>query len=183
MRRSLIAFASVIAMCVNAAPGRASDDTILRRVAGSVGYTQQFSSPYVAITGQQILDDGNYAVVTALSQGLLTLPDSSLIGIGGNSRVQVSAFKRAASGSGSTITIPSSGGTLRFDIKHPSGAAANYTFVTPTSTVSARGTIGLLSSGANGDVISCVQCASGDVAVTVGSRVYPLVSGQTLVVS
>ncbi|HEY1728091.1 MAG TPA: FecR domain-containing protein [Candidatus Baltobacteraceae bacterium] len=163
--------------------GVAAVGTVLRHVAGEVGYTQTAGAPYVAVAGEQLVSDGSFAVVGQRSRALLTLPDSSLVGIGANSRIEVNAIRQAENAS-STISIPQSGGTLRFDVKHPKGAVSNYTFVTPSSNVAVRGTIGLISSSAtNGDVISCLACSPNDVVVTIGSNAYPLVSGQTLVVT
>ena len=41
----------------------------------------------------------------------------------------------------------------------------------------------MLSSGANGDTITCLQCAPNDMIVTVGARTFPLLTGQTLTVT
>ena len=182
-----VVIAAALSFVLTALPSRAADDTVLRRVSGSVGYTAVLNGPQTAVTGSQTVADNSYAVTGANSQGVIKLADSSEIGLGSITTVQVGAFRRAADGSsGTTITVPNTaGGTLRFDIKHPAGAKSSYTFVTPTTSVGVRGTIGLLSSGANGDTISCIACAPNDVAVTITSsgRVFPLLTGQTLVVS
>lgn len=177
---ALLAF--VVATGIATLQGVAAVSTVLKHVAGDVGYTQTAGSPYVVVAGEQLISDGSFAVVGQRSRALISLPDSSLIGIGANSRVEISTLRQAENAS-STINIPQSGGTLRFDVKHPQGAISNYRFVTPTSNVAVRGTIGLISSGSNGDVITCLACSANDVVVTVGGNAYPLVSGQTLTVS
>jgi hypothetical protein len=185
--RNIAFFVALLAFFVAARfcplQGVAAVPTLLRHIAGDVGYTQSAGAPYVAVAGEQAIEDGSFAVVGQRSRALLSLPDSSVVGIGANSRVEVSALRQAENAS-STISIPQSGGTLRFDVKHAKGAISNYTFVTPTSNVAVRGTIGLISSSAtNGDVISCLACSPGDVTITVGTNAYPLVTGQTLVVT
>jgi hypothetical protein len=107
------------------------------------------------------------------------LEDSSQVALGPNTSVLFGRLN--AAGNGSTIVLD--GGAMRFDVKHPAGAASNYTFRTATSQIAVRGTMGLYSRDANGDTISCLQCDPGDVTVTAGGKVYPLTTGQTLFVS
>ena len=113
-----------------ALPSGAADQTVLRRVTGQVGYTQTFTSPYIAVTGNQSLDPGNVAVTLEHSQGLLELPDSSLVGLGASSRVQIRQIAAAAAAGGTQIEVPVNGGgaTIRFDIKHPAGGTVELHF-------------------------------------------------------
>ncbi|MBV8424437.1 MAG: hypothetical protein JO349_04550 [Candidatus Eremiobacteraeota bacterium] len=161
----------------------AADDTVLQRIRGNVGYRAAAATQVTMIAGSQALRELDFAITGAASQGILQMPDSSVIGLGANTNVQVGSFVRAEQGVGTTITIPASGGTVRFQVRHPVGAKSSYTFVTPTTAIAVRGTIGLLASGPNGDVIVCLECGAGDVTVTVGTRVIPLVTGQAVTVA
>jgi hypothetical protein len=109
------------------------------------------------------------------------MPDSSLIALGENTSVQVGAFDSASASPGSQITI--NGGSLRFDIKRPVGGVANYRFVTATSQVAVRGTIGLLAFTNGVTTVGCVVCAADSVTVTVGSQTLALAAGQFVTVS
>ncbi|MBV8602645.1 MAG: FecR domain-containing protein, partial [Candidatus Eremiobacteraeota bacterium] len=172
-------------LCNGTPSVRAADETVLGRVRGNVGYRAPDAPAVTYITGTQQLNDQYFAITGQSSAGVLTLPDSSVVGLGANTNVQVEAFRRAETGDGTTLTIPDTGGTLRFQIRHPAGAHSNYTFKTPVATISVRGTVGLLTHATNGDTVACLDCPPGDVDVTVNAsgRVYPLVTGQTLVIS
>ena len=163
--------------------GNAADDTLLRHVNGNVSYRVSQTAQPVAVTSTQVIADEAFAITGRASQGVLTLPDSSLVGLGANTNIQVAAFKRADTGDGTTITIPATGGTIRFQINRPQGGKSNYTFVTPVASISVRGTVGLLTHGPNGDTIACLVCTPGDVSVAVGTQTYGLLTGQTLVVT
>ncbi|MBV8282427.1 MAG: FecR domain-containing protein, partial [Candidatus Eremiobacteraeota bacterium] len=147
-----------------AVPGRAANDTVLRHYKGSTGYGAT-ATAFTEVTGSQTIQDNSFAITRNDSQATLTLVDSSVIGLGSNTMVQVSAVETAANGTHSaTITVPNGANAwFRFEVKHPTGGQSNYVFKTPTSSVSVRGTVGLISSGQNGDTISCITCAANDV--------------------
>src|SRR5258708_26396667 len=125
----------------------ATDSTDLKPVLGKFG-----------------LPDDNFAVTRGQSAAVLALPDSSLVSLGQNTNVQVGAFDNTAAGPGSTITLK--GGSLRFDIRRPQGGVANYRFVTTTSAVGVRGTLGLLSFVNGVTTGRCLARAAGSVTVT-----------------
>ena len=179
-----IAFAVLCGFGLLAAPGWASDDTVLVRVLGGVGYTMGADQPYNAITGQQLLDDGYFAVTRAHAQGMLLLPDSSQVGLGANTTIQVSAFQRAPDGDGSIIALTRDGSAVRFNVKHPKGAHANYTFVTPSTNIAVRGTSGLIYTGGGHDIVVCLDCSAHTLIVkTAGGKTYELTTGQMLTVT
>jgi hypothetical protein len=154
----------------------------LQRVRGTVGYaTNKTATDFKAVFAKFDLPDDDYAVTRGQSAAVLALPDSSLVALGENTSVQVSAFDSASASPGATITV--NGGAMRFDIKRPEGGAANYRFVTPTSQVAVRGTIGLISFANGITTVGCVACAADSVAVTVGTQTITLVTGQFLTVS
>jgi hypothetical protein len=178
------AFAALCGFALLAAPGWASDDTVLVRVLGGVGYTMGADQPYNAITGQQLLEDGYFAVTRPHAQGMLLLPDSSQVGLGANTTIQVSAFQRASEGDGSIIALTRDGSAVRFNVKHPKGAHANYTFVTPSTNIAVRGTSGLIYTGGGRDIIVCLDCSAHTLVVkTADGKAYELTTGQMLTVT
>jgi len=179
-----LTFAALCAFVLVAAPVVASDDTVLVRVVGGVGYTMGPDQPYNAITGQQLLEDGYFAVTRARAQGMLVLPDSSQVGLGANTTIQVSAFQRASSGDGSVIALTRDGSAVRFDVKHPKGAHASYTFVTPSTNIAVRGTSGLVYTGGGRDIVVCLDCSAHTLVVkTTDGKTYELTTGQMLTVT
>jgi hypothetical protein len=159
----------------------AASNKELRHLKGTVGYQPSTDAPLSPVVGSYVLPDDAYAVTQAKSAALLTLPDSSIVSFGENTRVQVGAFNETAAGPGSTITVE--GGALRFDIKRPTGGAANYHFVTPTSQIGVRGTIGLLSLLNGQTTVACLSCAADSITVLVSGQTFALASGQAITVT
>lgn len=154
----------------------------LQRVRGTIGWqTAAESTDFKAVFGKFDLPDDNFAITRAQSAAVLAMPDSSLVALGENTNVQVGAFDNAAAGPGSTIVLK--GGSLRFDIRRPQGGVANYRFVTTTSAVGVRGTVGLLSFINGITTVGCVACAADSVTVTVGTQTVALATGQFITVS
>ncbi len=178
-RRSLALIAATIAIA--ALPVRAATDKELRAVRGPSGYRVALDAPFQRVFGRMLLADDAFAVTQAAANALVVLPDSSEVALGPNTNVRVGAFNDAASPTPTTITLEN--GALRFDVRHPAGGRANYRFTTVTSQVAVRGTIGLYATGPNGDVVACLECASGDVVVTVGTQTFALTSGESLFIS
>jgi hypothetical protein len=178
-RRSLALVAATIAIA--ALPVRAATDKELRAVRGTSGYRVAVGGPFQRVFGRMLLADDAFAVTQAAANALVVLPDSSEVALGPNTAVQVGAFNDATLPTPTTITLEN--GALRFDVRHPAGGRANYRFVTVTSQIAVRGTIGLYATGPNGDVVSCLECASGDVVVTVGAQTFALTSGETLFIT
>jgi hypothetical protein len=169
----------VTAAVIAAMPAGAASQKELQSVRGEVGVSPAKDGAFKRIFGKSVVADDTYAVTHAASRGLVVLEDSSQVALGPNTSVLFGRLN--AAGNGSTIVLD--GGAMRFDVKHPAGAASNYTFRTATSQIAVRGTMGLYARDANGDTISCLQCDPGDVTVTAGGKDYPLTTGQTLFVS
>jgi len=154
----------------------------LQHVRGDIGYqTAAAGTDYKPVFGKFDLPDDDFAATHAQSAAVLAMPDSSLVSLGENTTVQVGAFNTTAAGPGSTITV--NGGSLRFDIRRPQGGTANYRFVTNTSAVGVRGTVGLLSFVNGVTTVGCLQCAADSVTVTAGGQTVSLVTGQFIAVS
>lgn len=180
-------FALVLCACLVAGlvphPTQAADPgKQLQRVRGTIGWaTVADASDFKTVFGKFDLPDDDFAVTRQQSAAVLQLPDSSLVSLGQNTTVQVGAFNNAANGPGATITV--SGGTLRFDIRRPEGGAANYKFVTPTSQVGVRGTVGLLAFTNGVTTVGCVVCAADSVTITTATQTITLVTGQFVTIS
>ena len=168
-------------MALLSAVDHAATDKVLTKVRGTIGYQTTPDGEFTRVFAKFLLPDDYLAITRAKSAALLTLPDSSLVGLGENTHVQVGAFNQTEAGPGAAITV--SGGTLRFDIRRPEGGAANYRFTTPTSQVAVRGTVGLLSFVGGNTTVACVVCAADSVTVTVGTQTFTLLSGQMLTVT
>lgn len=187
LRRVPFVFAA-LSLAFTALPAAgAADDVVLANAGGTVTYRASAAGAEQPVNRSASVVVGANATAStgAASQASVTMPDSSVVAMGATTTVQIGNLERAADGSvnGTTITVPASGGTVRFDIRRPSGGKSNYTFRTPTSSISVRGTLGLFTSGGNGDEIVCLNCAAGDVTVTVGTQTYPLLTGQVLFVT
>jgi len=169
------------ALLVMACPAGAATDKFFTHVRGTTGVAVSKDGALTPVTGQIAVEDDQFAVTRDESNGLLTFPDSSEIALGPNTSVQVGGFSVAKGESGAKVTLVQ--GTMRFNVRRAQGAHSNYTFVTPTSAISVRGTIALVSAALNGDTIACLACAAGDVNVVVGAHSFALLTGQALSVS
>lgn len=176
MRTALsVVCACAVTMAVAAA---AAGDSVLRRDAGLVTYKLPQTDP-ISLTGSAEVPDSVIATTAVESLATLQLRDSSEIRIGDRTTVRVGDLALAADNTpGATIFMDR--GAVRFAIKHPAGGKANYRFVTPTSTLGVRGTIGYFIVGPAGQQIYCVKCESGDVSVTTSTGTVEVLSGQTL---
>jgi len=184
LRASALALGVLLAMVATLfAPvtTRAANDKQLQRVKGQIGYQPTKDAPFTLVAGRYLLGDDELAVTHAKSAATLTLPDSSIVGLGENTSVQVGAFNQTTAGPGSTITV--NNGTLRFDIRRPQGGTANYHFATNTTQIAVRGTIGLISLLGGNTTVACVVCAADSLSVSVGTQTFTLLSGQLLTVS
>ena len=170
------------AAIVAAVPATAAQDTQLRAVRGTVGYQLNKDAPFTRVVGSLLLSDDRFAVTRAASNGELVLADSSIVALGENTNIEVSAITQADAAAPTAMQLVA--GAIRFDIRHPAGGRSNYVFQTPTSQIAIRGTIGLLSTGPNGDTLACLDCAPGDVTITTKRRAaVVLLTGQSAVIS
>jgi hypothetical protein len=172
----LVAFALLAPVAL-----RAAGEKQLSRVKGTVGYQNGESAPFTAVVGRFLLPDESLAITRERSAAMLALPDSSLVALGENTRVQIGAFNDTAAGPGATVTV--NGGTLRFDIRRPQGGAANYRFVTPSTQIAVRGTIGLLSFNNGITQVGCIVCAADSMVATVGAQSIPILTGTLLTIT
>ena len=177
------ALAATLVIAAVPHPTRAAGNSMqLQHVRGTIGYQAATDgTDFKPVFGKLDLPGEDFAVTRAQSAGVIAMPDSSLVSLGENTNVKVAAFENAAAGPGSTITV--NGGALRFDIKRPQGGVANYRFVTTTSAVGVRGTVGLLSFVNGITTVGCLACAADSVTVTAGGQTVALATGQFITVS
>jgi hypothetical protein len=177
-----LAVALAIAVVAGASADAATDKT-LGRVKGTIGFQTAADAVFHRVVGRELVPDDALAITQANSAALIALPDSSLVALGQDTRVQVGAFSNAtaAAGPGSAITVEN--GTLRFDIRRPAGGTANYRFTTTTSQLAVRGTVGLISFLNGETTVACLSCASDSVSLVTGGQTFTIVTGQVLTVS
>ncbi len=180
--RTLSRVIAALILIVATAPhaGAATGDKQLARVRGTVQYQTDASAAFKPILGRLVLPDDAVAVTLADSQGLLKLADSSEIDVGAKARFHGGAFNALTTGKPNVVTLEL--GAIHFVVRHPSGARANYVFVTPTSQIGVRGTEGYIVTGPSGTDFYCATCSAGDVTMKVGGRSIRLVTGQQVIV-
>lgn len=173
-------FVAAIALVLkHALPAHAADaENVLRRDAGIVTYKLPQTNP-ISLVGSTPVADSVIATTAVESLATLALRDSSEVRIGDRTTVRIGELAAAGEATpGATIFMDR--GAVRFAIKHPTGGKANYRFVTPTSTLGVRGTVGYFIVGPAGQQIYCVKCEAGDVSVETAGKTVEVRSGQTL---
>ena len=183
--------ASVVALVLAAMPivcSPASTDKTLENKSGQVLYgPTKTPTKSVARNGQVVLNDSDYAQTGANSIATITLPDSSIVTMAQNTNVQMQSFDAVGNKANFYVV-----GKVRFDVRHPAGAAANYTFQTATGQIAVRGTIGDIaaltnsSGAATGLQVNVYALGSTALPVQVTlvtGQTFTLVAGQSLVVS
>jgi hypothetical protein len=165
----------------------ADSGKVLQNVKGSVTWGQggpgNPGTPLkntVAHGSTTVLTDGDSAATGANSLATITLPDSSKIIMDSNSNVQMTSFNQTDIAHAKFFVV----GKMRFEVQHPNGAQADYTFSTSTGQIAVRGTTGYIFSQPGGMQVVVVQ-ASQPVVVTIAStgQVFTLVAGQSLIVT
>lgn len=177
--RLALAVAVLVTLAATGGPARGADDNVLRRDKGIVTYKLKDASPQ-SLTGSIAVGDSVLASTSAATLATLQLADSSEIRIGDRTTVRIADLRAAAGANPAGATIYLQGGAVRFNIQHPAGARANYRFVTPTSQLAVRGTVGYFVHGSTGDQIYCVTCQDGDVTIVAKAQTFTIHSGQTL---
>jgi hypothetical protein len=148
MRRSLVtSFASLLLLAAWFAPSLADDNT-LQNMKGSVSYHKAQEQPRpIAVNASIALGNEYYMITGDSSLAQVTLPDSSTVQVGSVSKIQMAFFNQAAIARAKFIVYD---GKVRFAVRHPQGAHADYTFQTPTAQIAVRGTQGDVSVDSDG---------------------------------
>ncbi|MGR4065228.1 MAG: FecR domain-containing protein [Vulcanimicrobiaceae bacterium] len=163
-RPFFLAFALLLA--TGSLPSAADTSKELQNVKGDVAYQapNQAAKP-IAPNASIALADKTFAITGSESIGAVTLPDSSKVLVGSNSKVQMAFFSQAE---GNTAKFIVYNGSTRFTVQHPQGAAANYTFQTPTATVGVRGTQGDIGVASDGTLtVNVYEVSNPNLPVTV----------------
>jgi hypothetical protein len=156
-------------------------DKTLENVRGSVDYQVGVAAAQtIAPQGSIALDDGDYAITGPISLAGITLPDSSRVLIGSTSKVQLGFFNRPDIAHARFVIYQ---GTIRFDIEHPAGARADYTFATPAASIGVRGTQGDILSTAQSLQVNCYALSDAGLPIVVtfsDGRVFSVFANQGL---
>jgi hypothetical protein len=134
----------------------------------------------IALNATVDLPDEDYTITGAASLAQLTMPDSSQVLMGANTKVQLASFTETDVANAKFVIYA---GKTRFIVKHPQGAHANYTFQTATGTVGVRGTEGDIEYDANGAMrVNVYELCDKNypVQVTAGGKTLTVIAGQSL---
>jgi hypothetical protein len=144
---------------------------------GSVSYqAPNKASKYIAPQATMALADRDTTFTGDDSLATVSLPDSSQVLVGSNSKVQLAFFNQTDIANASFVIYQ---GKFRFTVNHPSGARANYTFQTPTAQIAVRGTNGDISVGDDGTMsVNVYALSSPDLPVQITTK-----DGKTFVVN
>lgn len=145
-----LTFAALVLTLAAALPAAADSAKQLENVHGEVAYRhgtrpQTPIAPSASVT----LSDTDYAITGAQSLAAVDLADSSRVLVGAASKIQLAFFNQAQTASAKFLVYE---GKIRFEVRHPKGARANYTFQTPTASIAVRGTQGDIETGPGGSV-------------------------------
>jgi FecR protein len=176
-----IAVAALAGTIVVGAFALASAPKQLQNMKGNVFYQQGAAAQQpIALNATVDLPDQDYTITGNESLAQLTMPDSSQVLMGSNTKVQLSSFSQTDVANAKFVIYA---GKTRFVVRHPQGAHANYTFQTATGTVGVRGTQGDIEYDANGALrVNVYELCDKNypVQVTAGGRTLTVIAGQSL---
>ena len=138
----------------------------LQNLQGDVSYTHGASKAPLATKASIVLADKDVAETGAKSRAGVTLADSSVVTIGSDSKVQMALFNQVTA----TAKFVIYNGQTRFAVRHPAGAKANYTFVTPTATIAVRGTEGDIGVSAGALQVNVYEVCNPELPVVVTTK-------------
>lgn len=166
------------------APSSAADDRQLQNVKGDVSYQLPNKAPVpIALNASVGLPNQTYAITGTESLGAVILPDSSEVMVGSQSKVELAAFDQTTVANAKFVIYD---GKVRFAVRHPKGAQANYTFTTPSGTVAVRGTQGDIAYDGDKSLrVNVYELCDPHQPVRItlaGGRAYDVDAGQSLAV-
>lgn len=160
--------------------GADTADKELQSVKGDVSYQHGTAKKPLATNASIVLADKDYAMTGAESRGAVTLPDSSVVTVGSDTKVQLAFFNRTDAVTAKFIVF---NGKTRFEIRHPQGAKANYTFATPSASIAVRGTqgdIGVTADTLQVNVYELCDPALPVIVTTKSGEEFTVKAGQAL---
>jgi FecR protein len=184
--RVVLAIVAVLAAAYSfSLPSSADGPKELQNKKGDVSYQipDKAAQP-LAPNASIALTDSDFTITGDNSLAVLTLPDSSVVQMGSNTKVQLQFFNQTNI---ATAKFVAYGGKIRFTVEHPQGAKADYTFTTPTGNVAVRGTQGDLAVDSQGNMtVNVYALGNPDLPVQVttkdGAQFY-VKQGQSLATS
>ena len=182
MNRPMAAFFALAALlCATAARVSADSAKILENRHGDVSYQMERGSAVpVAQSASVTIGDGAVAVTGPGSEGAVVLPDSSQVLLGANTRIQLAFFNQADIATARFVIF---NGKTRFEIRHPKGALANYTFSTGTGQIAVRGTDGDIELASGSLRVNVYDLSDPNLPVqvtTIDGRTFTIAAGKTL---
>ncbi|MBV8117377.1 MAG: FecR domain-containing protein [Candidatus Eremiobacteraeota bacterium] len=160
----------------------AGDDKQLQSQKGAVSYQAPSGKPVpLAVNATIGLADHDYAITGGASLAQVLLPDSSSVLVGSDTKVQLAFFNQAQIANAKFVVYD---GRVRFAVRHPQGAKANYTFQTATGSVGVRGTQGDIEYESDGSLrVNVYELCDPNAPVLVttkGGKIFKIVAGQSL---
>ena len=137
--RTTALFIAAAAIALPAAVCAEAADKQLQSIKGQVSYEHGTTTRPLATNASIVLADKDYTITGADSRGAVDLPDSSVVTVGSDTKVQMAFFNQGTIASAKFVIV---NGHTRFEVRHPQGSKANYTFVTPAASIAVRGTQG-----------------------------------------
>ncbi len=144
--RAMTIFVAVAVFTVPMVAGADTANKELQSVKGQVSYQRGAVKKPLATNASIVLADRDYAITGADSRAAVGFSDSSVVTVGSDTKVQLAFFNQTDIAHAKFVIY---NGKTRFEVRHPHGAKANYTFVTPTASIGVRGTQGDI--GVSGD--------------------------------
>jgi hypothetical protein len=159
-----------------------ADDKQLQNQKGSVSSQAPDAKPVpLGVNATIAIADRYYAITGGASLAQVFLPDSSRVLVGSDTRVQLAFFNQAQIATAKFVVY---GGRVRFAVRHPQGAKANYTFQTATGSVGVRGTQGDIEYDADGSLrVNVYELCDANAPVEVttrGGKIFQVAAGQSL---
>jgi ferric-dicitrate binding protein FerR (iron transport regulator) len=177
---TLDAAAVTLAAVLCALPASAANDKSLQNMKGVVSWQHaQGTSTPLALNATTVLNDSDYTITGAASLAAIGLPDSSRVLVGSDSKVQLASFNQVAGTNAKFVVV----GRVRFIVRHPQGAKADFTFQTVTGTVAVRGTEGDIEQNGTNLTVNVYEVCDPSQPVTVttsNGQSFQLVAGQSL---
>lgn len=117
---------------------------MLSNLHGAVTYVSYPSGDArdVAPNASTLVKDDDAAKTGDRSMAQIVLPDSSVVMLASNTAIKLDTFDAATIAKAHFVVAY---GKMRFNVRHPSGAKASFTFSTPTGEIAVRGTEGDIS--------------------------------------
>lgn len=172
--RAMAIFVSAAVLAVPAVVSADSANKELQNLKGQVSYQHGVSTRPLATNASIVLADKDYAITGAESRGSVGLPDSSVVTVGSDTKIQLAFFNQTDIATAKFVLY---NGTTRFEVRHPKGAKANYTFSTPTASIAVRGTQGDIGVTSDSLQVNVYEVCDPDAPVVVTTK-----SGQQFTV-